>query len=488
MKIFSLFAILITTQLNASPLFENLSNNLPNHIYSGEWNHFVGGGVAVFDCNNDNLPDIFAAGGTSPSKLFVNKSNFRFSEKKLQEITGSTGAYPIDINSDGYMDLFVLQLGSNILLKGGPDCSFSDASIEFGISNDAKWSTAFTAWWQDDKLPFMAVGNYVDLNDPKGPFFACDSHQILKPNGNIYNSKKFEPGFCALSMLTAQDASGTKRLRISNDRQYYVRNGYEQMWDFSDQRFLDETDGWDKFSIWGMGIASRDITGDGRDEVVLTSMGDQLLRIANSDGTYKNAPFEIGTYAHKPYFGDDGRPSTGWHAQFSDINNDGLADLFIAKGNVDQMPSNAIKDPNNLLIQQSNGLFNEVGLDAGIASLERSRGAALADFDLDGRIDILVMNRRAPMEIYRNISKDTGNWVAIQLVQKGGNRNAIGSRITIGKDSQQVTIGGGHAGGQATPIHFGLGNAKTATISIEWPDGSLTIHETKTNQIITIHH
>ncbi|MDA8800464.1 CRTAC1 family protein [Amylibacter sp.] len=488
MKIFSLFAILITTQLNASPLFENLSNNLPNHAYSGEWNHFVGGGVAVLDCNNDNLPDIFAAGGTSPSKLFVNESNFEFSEKKLQEITGSTGAYPIDINADGFMDLFILQLGPNILLKGGPDCSFSDATKEFNIPNEAQWSTAFTAWWQDDKLPFMAVGNYVDLNDPKGPFFACDSHQILKPLGKIYKSNKFEPGFCALSMLTAQDASGTKRLRISNDRQYYVRNGYEQMWDLSDQRFLDETDGWDKFSIWGMGIASRDITGDGRDEVVLTSMGDQLLRIANSDGTYKNAPFDIGTYAHKPYFGDDGRPSTGWHAQFSDINNDGLADLFIAKGNVDQMPSNAIKDPNNLLIQQSNGLFNEVGLDAGIASLERSRGAALADFDLDGRIDILVMNRRAPMEIYRNITKNTGNWVAFQLVQKGGNRNAIGSRITIGKDSQQVTIGGGHAGGQATPIHFGLGNAKTATISIEWPDGSLTKHETKTNQIIKIYH
>ena len=339
----------------------------------------------------------------------------------------------------------------------------------------------------DNDLPYLAIGNYVDLDDPKGPFFACDTNQILEPKNNIYSSKKLEPGFCALSMLTAQDASGTKRLRISNDRQYYVRNGYEQMWDLEDQRFLNEDDGWDKFSIWGMGIASRDITGDGRDEVVLTSMGDQLLRLANTDGSYSNAPFDKGTYAHKPYFGDDGRPSTGWHAQFSDINNDGLADLFIAKGNVDQMPSNAIKDPNNLLIQNSNGSFKEVGLEAGIASLERGRGAALADFDLDGRIDILVMNRRAPMEIYRNITKNTGNWLAIQLVQNGGNINAIGSRITIGKDSQQVIIGGGHAGGQALPIHFGLGDAHTAIINIEWPDGSLTEHKTKTNQILKIH-
>ena len=274
--------------MHAVPLFEDLSNNLPQHSYSGEWNHFVGGGVAVMDCNNDALPDIFAAGGTSPSKLFVNEANFKFSQKHIPEITGSTGAYPIDINADGYMDLFVLQLGPNILLKGGPDCSFSDATEEFNIPDTSQWSTAFTAWWQNDGLPFMAVGNYVDLNDPKGPFFACDTHQILEPKGNIYKSNKLEPGFCSLSMLTAKDASGEMRLRISNDRQYYVRNGYEQMWDLSDQRFLTEADGWDKFSIWGMGIASRDITGDGRDEVVLTSMGDQLLRLANSVTLFTN--------------------------------------------------------------------------------------------------------------------------------------------------------------------------------------------------------
>ncbi|MGY9052041.1 MAG: FG-GAP repeat domain-containing protein, partial [Rhodobacterales bacterium] len=194
--------------------------------------------------------------------------------------------------------------------------------------------------------------------------------------------------------------SGTMRLRISNDRQYYVRDGYEQMWDIAEGRFLDESDGWNRFSIWGMGIASRDITGDGRDEVVLTSMGDQLLQIAASDGTYSNAPFSKGTYAHRPYVGDDGRPSTGWHAQFGDVDNDGRPDLFISKGNVDQMPSNAIKDPNNLLMQGPDGTFVEAGLAAGIASMERGRGAAIADFDLDGRLDILVLNRRGDLPQY----------------------------------------------------------------------------------------
>ena len=106
-----------------------------------------------------------------------------------------------------------------------------------------------------------------------------------------------------------------------------------------------------------MGIASRDITGDGLPEVMLTSMGDQVLMRNLGHGEMEKVPFTLGTYAPHPYSGDDGRPSTGWHAEFGDIDNDGRDDLFIAKGNVDQMPSNAIHDPNNLLMQATDGTF-----------------------------------------------------------------------------------------------------------------------------------
>jgi hypothetical protein len=235
-----------------------------------------------------------------------------------------------------------------------------------------------------------------------------------------------------------------------------------------------------------MGIASRDITGDQREEVMLTSMGDQLLQIAQPDGTYTNAPFSIGTYAHRPYFGDDGRPSTGWHAQFGDMNNDGRADLFISKGNVDQMPSNAIKDPNNLLMQQADGTFQEMGQSAGLASTERGRGAALVDFDGDGRLDVLVLNRRAPLQIYRNETPDAGHWLALSLIQPGGNRHAIGASVTVNGDMQRAIIGGGHAGGQATPLHFGLGDATQAEITVEWPSGQITHHTATADQIVTL--
>ena len=486
MRLIILIVSLLANSPQAGPLFKDLSSNLPDHSYSGEWNHFVGGGVAVMDCNGDALPDIFAAGGSGPAALFINKGDFVFKLAEIPEIFDTTGAYPIDINADEYIDLFVLRIGPNIALKGGPECSFTNATEEFGLPDADQWSTAFSAWWENDGLPHLAVGNYVDLKDPDGPFFACDSHQLLTPSSKTYATQPLEPGFCTLSMLATPDASGARRLRISNDRQYYVRGGYEQMWDISERRFLEEDDGWEKLSIWGMGIASRDITGDGRDEVMLTSMGDQVLQIAGSDGTYSNAPFSIGTYAHRPYLGDDGRPSTGWHAQFGDIDNDGRVDLFISKGNVDQMPSNAIRDPNNLLMQQPNGTFVESGLTAGVASTERGRGAAVADFDLDGRLDILVLNRRAPMEIYRNKTQNTNHWIAVKLLQKGGNINAIGASVTVGTDIQHLTVGGGHAGGQALPLHFGLGAKTDVKIIVKWPNGNVTKHHASADQTITL--
>jgi hypothetical protein len=499
----------LAAPIAAEPRFENLSATLPPHSYTGGWEHFVGGGVAVFDCDGDDLPEIAAAGGTSPAILLRNQGDMRFeTDPAFPDILETTGLYPLDIDGDSWLDLFVLRVGANQVLRGGPDCSFTDATAALGIDPGDAWSTAFTAWWEDADHPVMAVGNYVDRTDPDGPFGACDDNQLLWPEESEvrpldplegsdplwietrYRGEALAPGFCPLSMLAARDARGRMTLRISNDRQYYVRGGQEQMWDIPDRRFLTEEDGWPRVSLWGMGIASRDLDGDGRDEVMLTSMGDQLLQMAQPDGTYVPAPFDMGTYAHIPYTGDDGRPSTGWHAEFGDIDNDGRPDLFIAKGNVDQMPGNAMHDPNNLLMQQADGSFVETALEAGVATRDRSRGAALADLDLDGRLDLVVVNRRAPLELYRNVTEGTGHWLTVALTQPGGNRHAIGARVTVEaggvRQSQQLTIGGGHAGGEALPLHFGLGTAETASVTITWPDGAETTLDSSADTALVI--
>jgi hypothetical protein len=480
---------LLTHGAQADVLFEDHSTALPDHAYTGDWEHFVGGGVAVLDCNDDGLPDIYAAGGSSPASLFVNATEpggpMAFQPAPLEPLKGVTGAYPLDVDGDGLLDLAVLRVGENYLLKGAGDCRFTPANADWGFDGGDGWSTAFSATWIDD-APVLAVGNYVDRTHPEGPFGTCDTHRLHRWTGAGFEDTALAPGYCALSMLFARDASGTLRLRISNDRHYYVKGGSEQMYDLSEGRFLGPEDGWAQVSLWGMGIASRDVTGDGRAEVMLTSMGDQLMQMAQEDGTYMAAPYSLGTYAQRPHTGEEGRPSTGWHAEFGDVDNDGRADLFIAKGNVDQMPGLAIEDPNNLLRQRADGTFQEVSVAAGVASPARSRGAALADFDADGRLDLLVLNRRVRMELYRNISTETGAWLALDLRGKGANSRAVGAlvEVTAGDRTQvqEITVGGGHAGGQAGPLHFGLGKADHADLSITWPDGTVSTHEAQANQ------
>lgn len=481
--------VLLASAATAQPVYEDKSAGLPDHIYSGGWEHFVGGGLAVFDCNRDGRPDVFAAGGDTPAKMLRNDGDFQFSRIEFPELTGATGAYPLDIDADGILDLFVLRVGPNVALKGNGGCGFEDATQAWGLPEEDRWSTAFSAWWPDGaQRPTMAVGNYVDRSDPDGPFEACDRNTLLVPEGDIYRSVPLEPGFCPLSILAARDARGRTTLRISNDRHYYVTDGYEQMWDIAESRFLGPEDGWQRVSLWGMGIASRDLDSDGRDEVMLTSMGDQVMQLAQPDGTYKPAPYGLGTYAQRPHVGGDGRPSTGWHAEFGDINNDTRADLFIAKGNVDQMPGMATRDPNNLLIQGADGIFTEMAAVAGVASQTRSRGGALADFDGDGLLDLIVSNRRAPLELYRNKTPGAGNWVRISLAQpERANRNAIGAVITVEtpdgtQQNVQHVIGGGHAGGQLLPRHFGLAGAPVAKVSVTWPDGSITRTELAAGQ------
>lgn len=475
----------LATPAVADPAFVDRAAGVPlTHSYTGGWEHFVGGGVAVFDCNADQFPDLFVAGGETPARLFVNTSaaggEITFADGGAFE-TGVTGAWPLDIDGDGWLDLAVMRRGANRLLRGGPDCRFTDATEAWGFDAGDRWSTAFSATWEPGRAgPTLAVGNYVDLKNPDGPFFACDVNELHRWDGTRFAPVEvIEPGWCALSMLISDwKRSGVPDLRISNDRQYYVRGGSEQMFRLSPLAEYTEAEGWAKFSLWGMGIASRDITGDGLPEVMLTSMADQLLQINRGGGVMENAPYSIGTYAQRPFTGDDGRPSTGWHAEFGDVDNDGRADLFIAKGNVQEMPSNAIRDPNNLLMQQAEGTFAEHADVAGVASMDKARGAALADLNLDGRLDLVVVNRETPMEVWQNVTEGTGHWLAVDLRQPGANLRAVGAWVELrspeGQQVQEITVGGGHGGGQALPLHFGLGPATAAEVRVIWPDGAVS--------------
>ncbi len=465
--------------------------------YEGDFEFQVGGGVASFDCDGDGLPEVYVTGGVAKAKLYRNHSArggpIRLEEDRSGlELTSANGAYPIDIDGDGHADLVVLRVGEVQLFRGLGGCRFERANAAWGFRTDNAWHSAFSATWErGQNWPTLAIGSYVDRARHDFPWGSCTPASLLRPalSGRGFGAPLvLAPGHCALSMLFSDwNGKGEAALRVSNDREYF-KDGQEQLWRIAPgqpPRLYSQAEGWKPLQVWGMGIASHDIEGNGRPAVFLTSMSDNKLQLLEGDGerpSYSDAAFKRGVTAHRPYAGGDIHPSTAWHAQFADVNHDGLADLFIVKGNVASMPEFAMLDPNNLLLQRADGTFMETGQQAGIASYRRGRGGLLVDLNGDGMLDMLVVNRWDKAQLWRNIGTGSaaqpvspGRWMQLRLRQGGGNRDAIGAWVEVNLGArvirQELTIGGGHASGHLGFLHFGLGAAQAVKLRVRWPHG-----------------
>jgi enediyne biosynthesis protein E4 len=457
--------------------------------YKGEWEYMVGGGVATFDCNRDGFADMLLSGGSNKAKFYRNTSKQGGALKFKPEASGLEldkviGTYPIDIDSDAIMDIVLLRQGENVVMRGLGNCKFENANKAWGFDGGDAWSTSFAATWEKGaNWPTLSIGNYINRKDETSPWGSCTDNWLHRPA-----DKKFalplalKPSFCALSMLfTDWNKSGSPSLRVSNDREYY-EGGQEQLWHIDAGKppsLYTEAEGWKPLKIWGMGIASTDLDGDGYPEYFLTSMADHKLQTlaAAPAATFKDIAFAKGVTVHRPTTGTDLRPSTGWHAQFEDVNNDGLEDLFVAKGNVDRMPDFAAKDPNNFLLQGTDGKFSEAADKAGVASTFSARGAAVVDLNNDGLLDLIAVNRNDPTQIWRNTSKGLGHWVEVKLEQPSPNVDAIGAWLEIKRGDKvqrrEITVGGGHASGSIGWRHLGLGANAEAELRVVWPDGKV---------------
>ena len=463
-------------------------------VYAGDWEYMVGGGVATFDCNADGFPDMLLAGGEQPASFYRNASAAGSDLKFERHVSGLeldavAGAYPLDVDSDGITDVVLLRIGENVVMRGLGECRFERANEAWSFDGGDAWSTAFAAAWEGDAhWPTFAIGNYIDRREDAFPGGSCTDNWLHRPavgQRGFTPPLALKPSHCALSMLfTDWDRSGIASLRVSNDREYY-KGGQEQLWRLEPggaPALYTAEDGWKPLKIWGMGIASHDLDGNGYPEYFLTSMADNKLQklAATPVGerprpSYADVAFATGVTAHRPYVGENVKPSTAWHAQFEDVNNDGLADLFVAKGNVAEMPDFATEDPNNLLLHRPDGTFFEVGDRAGVGSTAISRGAALVDFNLDGLLDLVVVNRWERAQIWRNVSANAGDWLQVRLIQDGPNRDAIGSWVEVRRDGRvmrhEIVAGGGHASGRSGWWHFGLGSTSEAEVRVIWPDG-----------------
>lgn len=481
-----------------------------DHAYTGGFEFFVGGGGAALDCNGDGYADVVLAGGTSPTALYVNHSTMgsalHFSKSpdadlglSGNDLLDATGAYPLDIDGDGNEDIVLLRQGGNIVLKGLGDCRFEREDGKWHINPGHAWTTGFSATWEaGNKFPTLAFGNYIDRAAPGTPWGTCSDNVLMRPKAgsdvpDYTDETPLSPGYCSLSMLfTDWNHSGEPALRIANDRQYY-RGGEEQLWKVAPDerpRLYTRNDGWAHLTIWGMGIAQADLQNNGMPVYAITSMGDTKLQALEDpedadSPVYDDIAYEKGVTAAQPYVDGPKLPSTGWHTEFQDFNNDGLLDLFIAKGNVDSMQDFAADDPNNLLLQQIDGKFVESGDAAGIALNKIGRGALIADFNNDGMLDLLVINRKENVSLFRNLGAATpwgghrpmGNWVEIEVRDPSNlNHDAIGARLLVKAGTRTMTrlvsVGGGHASGHIGAWHIGIGMIDRGIVRVQWPDGT----------------
>ncbi len=468
------------------------------HAFDGGPAFAVGGGLATFDCNGDGRPDLYIAGGSNPAALYRNDSpvggalRFTALSSPVTDMTGVMGAYALDIDGDGEADLAVLRSGGVQLLRGLGGCRFAAANDLWSFAAGSSDATAFSATWEGAaSLPTLAVGNYLVLDPTGAPTQDCADNALYRPaaSGSGYAAPVvLTPGYCSLSMLFSDwDRSGRRDLRVTNDRQYYT-DGTDQLWRMAPgeaPQLYTDASGWVRLEIWGMGIAGYDVNGDGYPEYFLTSQGDnklQALAAGATQPTYADIALKRGVTAAEPFTGGDVLPSTAWHPEFQDVNNDGLIDLFVSKGNVSSQPDYAARDPSDLLLGQPDGTFVEAAQAAGIVSFARGRGAAVVDLNLDGLPDLVEVNYGAPVELWRNVGAGDaahpvamGGWVGLRLQQAGPNRDAIGSwlEVRVGDQVQrrEVTVGGGHISGELGWIHVGLGSAQQAQVRVQWPDG-----------------
>jgi hypothetical protein len=471
--------------------------------YDGPYPFAVGGGVAVLDCDGDGRPDLYLAGGAGPAVLERNDTpaggapHFTAIHDAATDLTNAFGAYPIDIDGDGIVDLAVLRMGGNVLLRGLGGCRFERANEALGFDGGNRITMGFSATWEGTAtLPTLAFGNYIVDPDNQDPDHLCADNVLVRPaaDGSQYGAPlPLTPAWCAQSLLFSDwDRSGRRDLRISNDRQYYsdLSDGQDQLWRIAPgeaPRLYTADDGWIALRINGMGIGSYDVNGDGYPDAYLTSQGPNVLQTllaGPTKPTFRDIAVKLVLDATRPSTGGDPLPSTSWHPEWADVNNDGFIDLFVSKGNVGTQEGYAINDPSDLYLGQPGETFTQVAAAAGIVSFARGRGAALVDLDGNGLLDLVVANFGDPVRIWRNVGSGTaaapspmGHWIGVKATEPGPNRDAIGAWIDIEIGGltihRELTVGGGHVGGQLLPIHVGLGPATAARVRITWPDGEV---------------
>lgn len=499
----------------------------------------MGGGVAMFDYNNDGLLDLFFVNGAEirdpmSAGALPNKSHSRFwnrlyhnngdgsftdvTEKAgVQGHSYGMGAATGDYDNDGNTDLFVTNFGRNTLYQNNGDGTFTDVTRLAGVAGSG-WSAGacFVDYDRDGRLDLI-VARYLDWNFPSNVY--CGEHRPgyraycspdqFKPTTHLVYHNNGNGTFTDVSERCGITSAPGKGLGIAvND---FDGDGWPDVFiandTFPEQLFRNNRDGTftdvaltqglaydqDGKVFAGMGTDFCDYDNDGWPDVFVNALGNQKYALFHNDKgmfEYKSDSSGVGgaTLLH-----------SGWGTKVFDYDNDGRRDLFVAQGHVMDnieltQPSLRYREP--LLLMRNEGKkFVDVSRQSGspFQAPLVARGVAVGDLDNDGYLDIAINCHDGRAVILRNEGGTGNHWLLLRLIGSKSNRDGIGTKIRLVADNGQeqyafVSTAGSYLSASDKRVHFGLGESKRVrTLEVTWPGGAVQrLHAVAADQILTV--
>ena len=491
----------------------------------------MGPGCAFIDYDNDGWPDIVLVNGTNwpghakssatTLKLYHNNHDGTFTDVTHKAGLGISmyglGVAVGDYDNDGYDDLFITAAGQSHLFHNNGNGTFTDVTKAAGLwgPNEFSTSAAWVDYDRDGKLD-LVVANYVQWSQKNDLYCTLDgvhksyctpesyqgsSARLWHNLGNgkfedaTQKAKLYDPTAKSLGIaILDSNGDGWPDILLANDTQpnklylnqhdgSFTEKGIEAGIGFSE----------DGVARAGMGVDAADYDRSGRPSIIITNFANQMLSLYHNEG---NSLFV--DEAPRSEVGRATMITLGFGCFFFDYDNDGWPDIFVADGHIEDGIERLQKrvtyaEPPHVFRNLGGGKFQEVTetLGSAFASPKVARGAAYADIDNDGALDILLTTNGGRAYLFHN-EGGSNRSLRVRLVGTKSNRDGVGAvvRVGSGKDLQWRTVhsGSSYLSQSELTLTFGLGpSAQADTIEVQWPSGQIDrVPNVATGQSITI--
>lgn len=413
--------------------------------------------VVFVDVDNDGWVDIFTTRSSDSNLFFRNKGAGRFEEKAAArglDFNGLSGSAAWgDLDNDGLAELYLACVDQpNLLFVNRGDGVFDDVTETAGVGSDKKAEAVGFVDYDLDGLLDIFVFNRGTLNVFYHNLGQLRFEDVLETAGVVGDLNAMGLAFADYDNDGDQDLylvyDGKKRNNL------YRNNGDGTFTDVAAFAGVDR-------GVEGMAAAFGDFDNDGWLDLYVTNLDANFLFRNKGDGTFADVTSEAGV-------GDRGM---AWGVTWFDYDNDGLLDIYVSNASSFNSPP----DPNVLYHNDGDGTFSVTNENDPSNSLRSGLGAACADIDNDGYLDLFITNETGGNQLFRNLGGD-GHWLMLDLVGIGSNRDAIGARLTLRNGSKiqtRETSGGmGWFSQNTRSVHFGLGTNRVADeLIIQWPSG-----------------